>query len=100
MSAPPTVDTLFIAASSDSWRAAGFTVDGDVCEVGTVRLRLEGNGAGRGITRWSVRDADSLELDGLETSSSTAPPAAGPRHPNGTVAIDHIVVISPELDRT
>jgi len=100
MSAQPTVDELFIAAAPDRWHAAGFTVDGDVCEVGTVRLRLEGEEARRGITRWSVRDAGSLELDGLETASSAAPPAAGPRHPNGTVAIDHIVVISPDLDRT
>jgi hypothetical protein len=100
MSAQPTVDELFIAAPPDSWRAAGFTVDGDVCEVGTVRLLLEGNGARRGITRWSVRDSASVELDGLETESSTAPPAAGPRHPNGTVAIDHLVVITPDLDRT
>ena len=100
MSAQPTVDELFIAAAPDRWRAAGFTVDGDVCETGTVRLRLEGDGARRGITRWSVREAGSLELDGLETAGSTAPPAAGPRHPNGTVAIDHIVAISPDLDRT
>jgi hypothetical protein len=100
MSVQPTVDELFIAAAPASWRAAGFTVDGDVCEVGTVRLRLEGNGERRGITRWSVRDAGSLELDGLETSRSTAPPAAGPEHANGTVAIDHLVVISPDLDRT
>ena len=60
MSVQPSVDELFIAAAPDSWRAAGFTVDGDVCEVGTVRLRLEGNGERRGITRWSVRDAASL----------------------------------------
>ena len=100
MSHPPTVDELFIAAAPESWCAAGFTVDGDVCEVGSVRLRLEGNGARRGITRWSVRDAGSLELDGLETAGSTAPPAAGPGHRNGTVAIDHVVVISPDLDRT
>jgi hypothetical protein len=100
MSAQPTVDELFIAAAPDSWRAAGFTVEGELCEVGTVRLRLEGNGARRGITRWSVRDAGSLELDGLETTRSDAPPAAGATHPNGTVAIDHLVVISPDLDRT
>jgi hypothetical protein len=96
----PTIDELFIAAAPEAWRAAGFAVDGDVCEVGSVRLRLEGEGERRGITRWSVRDAGSLELDGLETSGSTAAPAGGGRHPNGTVAIDHVVVISPELDRT
>jgi catechol 2,3-dioxygenase-like lactoylglutathione lyase family enzyme len=100
MSAQPTVDELFIAAAPDSWRAAGFAVDGDVCEVGGVRLRLEGNGARRGITRWSVRDAGSLELDGLDTNRSDAPAASGRPHPNGTVSIDHLVVITPDLDRT
>jgi hypothetical protein len=100
MSAQPTVDELFIAAAPDSWRAAGFTVEGEICEVGAVRLRLQGDGARRGITRWSVRDARSLELDGLETMPSNAAPAAGATHPNGTFAIDHVVVISPDLDRT
>jgi hypothetical protein len=96
----PTLDELFIAATPAAWRDAGFRVDGDVCEVGTVRLRLEGNGDRRGITRWSVRDATSLELDGLETAVSDAPPSAGPPQPNGVVSIDHVVVISPDLDRT
>jgi hypothetical protein len=96
----PTVDELFIAAAPDAWRAAGFRVEGILCEVGTVRLRLEGEGERRGITRWSVRDATRLDLDGLETEVSDAPPAAGAPHPNGVIAIDHVVVISPDLDRT
>ena len=96
----PTLDELFIAAAPETWEAAGFEVRDGVVEVGSVRLRLEGNGDRRGITRWSVRDAGSLELDGLETTPSNAPPAAGGTHPNGTVAIDHVVVISPDLDRT
>ena len=100
MSAPPTLDELHIAAAPDPWEAAGFDVSDGVVEVGTVRLRLEGNGDRRGIVSWSVRDAGSLELDGLDTAASDAPPAAGAKHPNGTVAIDHVVVISPDLDRT
>jgi hypothetical protein len=100
MSAQPTLDELRIAAAPAPWQAAGFDVRDAVIEVGTARLRLEGNGARRGITSWSVRDAGSLELDGLDTAASDAPPAAGGRHPNGTVAIDHVVVISPDLDRT
>jgi hypothetical protein len=96
----PTLDELFIAAAPETWEAAGFEVRDGVVEVGSVRLRLEGNGDRRGITRWSVRDAGSLELDGLDTRASGAPPAAGDPHPNGTVSVDHIVVISPDLDRT
>jgi hypothetical protein len=100
MSRQPTVDELFIADEPAAWRGAGFTVEGDVCEVGSVRLRLEGPGRGRGIVAWSVRDAGSLDLDGLPTAASEEPPAAGERHPNGVVSIDHVVVITPDLDRT
>jgi hypothetical protein len=96
----PTLDELFIAAAPETWEDAGFEVRDGVVEVGSVRLRLEGNGDRRGITRWSVRDAGSLELDGLDTRASGEPPSTGAAHPNGTVAIDHVVVISPDLDRT
>jgi hypothetical protein len=96
----PTVDELLIADDSGTWRAAGFDVDGDICEVGSVRLRLEAPGGGRGIVAWSVRGARSLELDGLATTASGEPLAAGGTHPNGVVSIDHVVVISPRLDRT
>ncbi|MEA2331195.1 MAG: hypothetical protein QOH58_1333 [Thermoleophilaceae bacterium] len=100
MSPGPTLDELFIADDPSAWSAAGFDVDGALCEVGTVRLRLEGPGLRRGITRWSVRGSGSLGLDGLDTVASEAPPAAGAEHPNGAVSIDHLVVITPALDRT
>lgn len=76
-------------------------MDGDACRVGTVTLRLEGEGPRRGITGWSVRGAGAIDLDGLDTAASDralAPEA--PTHPNGTVSIDHLVVITPDLDRT
>jgi hypothetical protein len=100
MSGHATVDELFIADDPSAWHAAGFEVAGRLCEVGGVRLRLEGPGRGRGIVAWSVRGIASLDLDGLETSASDAPPAAAPTHPNGVVSIDHVVVITPDLDRT
>jgi hypothetical protein len=100
MSGHPTVDELRIADDPSAWAAVGFEVDGDLCEIASVRLRLQGAGPRRGITSWSVRDAGSLELDGLETEASDEPPAAGIRHPNGVVSIDHVVVLTPDLDRT
>jgi hypothetical protein len=96
----PTVDELAIADAPAAWRTAGFSVTGDRCEVGSVRLRLEGPGRERGIVGWSVRGATSLELDGLPTAASERPPPAGMPHPNGAVSIDHLVVITPALDRT
>jgi hypothetical protein len=101
MEPQPTVDELFIADVPDAWQAAGFDTEGDLCEVGTVRLRLEGPGRGRGIVGWSVRGARSLELDGLPTAASRSePPSPAAPHPNGVVAIDHLVVLTPDLDRT
>lgn len=94
-----TVDELFIVAVPDAWIKAGFEVSSDTCEVGGVRLRLQG-GPGRGITAWSVRDLPPADLDGLDTRTSNGPPASGTPHPNGTRSIDHLVVITPDLDRT
>jgi hypothetical protein len=39
-------------------------------------------------------------LDGLATTRSTSESAAPGRHPNGVVRIDHVVVLTPDLDRT
>jgi hypothetical protein len=100
MAPQPTVDELIVADPPESWREAGFHVEGEGCEVGTVRLRLAGRGERRGIVGWSVRDPASLELDGLPTTASERPPATGAAHPNGALSVDHLVVMSPALDRT
>jgi hypothetical protein len=75
-------------------------VDGCV-QLGAVRLRLAGRDAGRGLVGWSLRALASTELDGLATtpSETEVPPPAAP-HPNGIIAIDHVVAMSGKLDRT
>jgi hypothetical protein len=100
MAPQPTVDELIVADPPEIWREAGFHVEGDGCEVGTVRVRLAGRGERRGIVGWSVRDPASLDLDGLPTTATKRPPAAGAQHPNGALSVDHLVVMSPALDRT
>jgi hypothetical protein len=94
----PAISELVVGDAPDAWRALGFEVEGDECRVGTVRVRLTGEGGG--IRAWSIRDAASTELDGLETASADGVLAPGPRHPNGTVSLDHVVVLTPSLDRT
>jgi hypothetical protein len=91
---------LTLAADAPAWAAAGFAPDGDLLEVGSVRLRLAGAGAGRGILGWSVRGLAATELDGMPTEHSEAPPARGGRQPNGVVAVDHVVALTPDLGRT
>jgi hypothetical protein len=97
----PTIDELVLADEPERWSALGFTVlDGHI-QIRDVRLRLVGRGAGRGIIGWSLRALASVELDGLPTTrSQSSPPTASPAHSNGVIAVDHIVVMTPALDRS
>jgi hypothetical protein len=97
----PAVDELTVADASDAWAALGFALDGDTCVVGDVRIRLVGSDAGKGLLGWSVREVGSTELDGLPTARSDRPlPSARPAHPNGVATLDHVVAITPALERT
>ncbi len=97
----PTIDELVVADAPGAWSALGFEVDGGVCVVGEVRIRLAGPDAGKGLTGWSLREIEGTELDGLPTSRSDRPlPGAPPAHSNGVTALDHVVAIAPALDRT
>ena len=97
----PTIDELTIGDEPAAWSALGFAVEDDVCVVGDVRLRLVGSAAGKGLCAWSLREPVTTELDGLPTAESDRePPAAEAAHPNGITAIDHVVVITPHLERT
>lgn len=89
-----------VAAEPADWEAAGFTLGDRVAEVGSVRVRLAGSAAGRGLVSWSLRGIESTRLDGLPTEVSERPPARGRPHPNGVVSVDHVVVFSPDLDRS
>jgi hypothetical protein len=96
-----TIDELVLADEPERWDAIGFDVRDDCVALGTVRLRLAGADAGRGILSWSLRGIACTELDGLATTlSDSAQPAAASVHPNGIAAIDHIVAMTPALDRS
>ncbi len=98
---PPTLDELTVADSPAVWEACGFEVEGDCCVVGVTRIRLGLVNGVKGLVSWSLRELASDELDGLATSrSDRLPPPAGPAHPNGVTALDHVVAISADLDRT
>jgi hypothetical protein len=96
----PTLDELIVADPPGAWSALGFAVEGETCAVDGVRIRLAGAEAGKGLTGWALREVAG-DLDGLATSRSDCePPAESPSHPNGITALDHVVAISPDLDRT
>jgi hypothetical protein len=84
--------TLDVADPAEAWADLGFTVEGDACRVGDVvhRLGVEG----KGVRAWSLDG-----VDGLRTTAP-APEVGGTDHPNGVTGLDHLVVSTPDLDRT
>jgi hypothetical protein len=99
---PVTIDELTVADEPEAWPALGFTLEGRTCVIGDVRIQLAGSEAdGKGLIGWSLRDISSTKMDGLPTESSDRePPSELTTHPNGITAIDHVVAITPALDRT
>jgi hypothetical protein len=110
-----TVAGLEVADPVDAWTRAGFSVDPDgVCRVGEVGIRLVAGGAGTGaapaatsgtgIVGWSLRGLPLNraidDVDGIPTRTSDRGTAVAGTHANGVTAIDHVVVLSPELART
>jgi hypothetical protein len=96
-----TIDELVVADPPLAWQALGFAVEGDLCVVGEVRIRLAGHEAGKGLVGWSLRGLEATELDGLATSRSEQPaPEGAGAHPNGVTGLDHVVAITPALERT
>lgn len=99
------IDELVVADPPAAWRAAGFTVEGDLCRIGAVRVRLVGRDPGTGVVGWSLRGIrkEGLAagaLDGLPTTVSTAPAVDPAEHPLGVTFLDHVVLASPDLART
>lgn len=91
---------LQIADAPEAWRALGFTVSEDgVVVLGGVELWLDA--AGRGITGWTLRRITlHHDIDGLPTGTTTDPPPDTAGHPNGAMGLDHVVVTTPDFDRT
>jgi hypothetical protein len=88
---------------TEAWRDAGFEVDVDGgCRIGAVRLWLGRDPGGKGVIGWTLADArETTDVDGLPTSvAPDEEPAAPASHPNGVTRLDHVVVRTPDLDRT
>src|SRR4051794_25808137 len=95
------LEEVVVADEPATWEALGFEVRDGVVWLGGVALRLAGRGAGEGIVGWRLRGVASSELDGLPTDPGTER-AATPelQHPNGAIALDHVVAFTDDLERT
>ena len=106
----PELVALEIADPPEHWEALGFSVSPDqVIELGGVSLRL--GAEGEGIVAWTLRGIDETSsIDGLPTrviDESVGREGKGgrhgsddPGHPNGAIAVDHVVILTPDFDHT
>lgn len=81
-------DLLSLLTGDDpaAWAALGFRLRGDCVRLGGVRVRCDG--AGGGIRDWSFGAAEISE------------PARKSAHPNGARAVDHVVLLTDDVDRS
>lgn len=96
----PELAALGVADPPETWAKLGFDVVDGQLDLGGIRVRL--GVPGRGIVSWTLRGVEAGEIDGLmmRGDAGAAGPAPAVDHANGALAIDHIVVLSPDFDRT
>jgi len=102
----PELAELVISDPPQAWAELGFDVDqhGNL-DIGGVRVRLgtdDHPDGPRGITAWSLMRVNAMGwIDGLPTPvPRVLRPPPFKTHPNGATGIDHVVILSGDLDRT
>lgn len=98
----PALARLDIADDPQVWRRLGFAVDDAATRVGGVELRFTGPATGAGITGWGLAGSPGLPaaIDGIATAVVATPAGPAAAHPNGASRIDHVVVTTPDIERT
>jgi len=99
------LQALIVDDPVEAWHAAGFVGD-DVIQIGNTMIvptgasEDRGDGHRAGIAGASI--AGIGELDGLELGSwkQSAEITEAAPHANGVVEIDHVVVMTPDCDRS
>jgi hypothetical protein len=98
---------LGVSGDPESWRRCGLAVDADgVMVVGPVRFVITADRDARGaLAWWGLSAAPGPlpdQIDGIPTRSvePVDEPAGGERHRLGAIGVDHVVVMTPSLERT
>ena len=93
---------LLIGDPPEVWADLGFVVEDGAVHVSGVRHVLGGDR--KGVRDWSLRDLPGdVGVDGIDGAPfglPAEPARPTPAHPNGVIALDHLVVLTPDLGRT
>jgi hypothetical protein len=90
------IEQLKLGADPGRWTEAGFEASGEGMRVGEVLLAF---GPGEGVLGWRLAGFEG-EVDGLPVASPSEIGSAGGPHTNGVTRVDHLVVFTPDLERT
>lgn len=99
----PKVEWLTVAGDPDVWRSLGLTVtdDGLIPLMGTSLRILPATAAGTGIVGWALSGVDApSSVDGLATDVVELMSPMFAAHPLGASGLDHVVVLTADLERT
>ena len=96
------VEWLAVGGPVEPWRRLGLLVgdDGLVPLFGTG-IRIVG-GDRAGIVGWALSglDGDVTDIDGLPSEVVAPLPPVLAEHPLGAIGLDHVVVVTDDLERT
>jgi hypothetical protein len=91
------IASLVVADPPGLWSELGFLVAGQACWISGICHEL--GAPGRGVVAWALRGADGFsELPVARSAPLVAHPT--PDHPNGVIALDHVVITTADLSRT
>ena len=90
------IEQLTIGADPGRWTEAGFVTSRDAMRAGEVLLAFA---PGEGVLGWRLSGFDG-DADGLPVESPSGVELAESAHPNGVIRVDHLVVFTPDLERT
>ncbi len=91
--------TVTVGDDPEAWARAGFVMDGSTTRIGSTTIVCNPEG-GQGIVAVAI-DGLSEPIDGLAIGPDDhAASLSIPDHPNRVTGFDHLVAMSPAIDRT
>ncbi|NDH24409.1 MAG: hypothetical protein EBY49_10805, partial [Actinobacteria bacterium] len=90
--------TVVVGDEPDSWATAGFTVHDDRVRIGSTTIVCDPR-VGHGIAAVGI-DGLIDSVDGLPIGLVGAPVTLVAEHHNRVTGFDHLVAMSPSIDRT
>jgi hypothetical protein len=93
--APHTLGDLWLVDPPAAWEGLGFHLKFDILRLGTVDIHL-----GAEARSLAIAGVEPGTLDGVRLREALPRRAWGVSHPNGVIAVDHFVIVTPDFDRT